>query len=324
MHTTVDTGTAQRPAGFVAYTNVDANVTFKNCVSDATLKGDKHGGGFIAQHANKGAKATFIDCAFIGDLTGVGLKRSTGFVGITDADTTFTRCISFGKNSDNVNNGDFANLIQQNGQKPNKSTIVINDCYGITADPAQRAFVLETLKGMDITLTYGGTTLFTNEVADCETAMSDDDKATLDSRIKYLIEGETVNFDKTTFKTMYPVFADWTVTDVEVEYAEGKTITAVLPTSIVTLLAGSTDVPTAGGQTPEGGDDQTPSDNQTPSADNNTETQAPETTDTEAATTAAETEATEDRGCGGIIGVGAVVVMAVAGAAVVATRKKED
>ena len=324
MDTTVDTGTAQRPGGFFAYTNVDANVTFKNCVSDATLKGSSHGGGFIAQHANKGAKVEFIDCAFIGDLSGVALKRSTGFVGITDADTKFTRCLSLGKNSDNVNNGDFANLIQQSAQKPNKTKIEIIDCYGVTAYATQRAVVLENLTGMDISLTYGGNTIFSKEVADADTAMSDTEKASLDSKIKYLIEGDTVNFTKDNFKTLYPAFANWTVTDVTVEYAEGKTMPAIIPTSIVTLLAGSTDVPTGDDQTPGGDANQTPDPSDKSDEGDETETKAPETSDTKAETNAVTEDVEEDKGCGGVIGAGAIAIIAVAGAAVVATRKKED
>jgi len=320
IDSTVETSNNMRPGGFIGYTNKNASVTFKNCVSDTTCIGTRQGSGFIAQHTNENAYAEFTDCAFIGDISQGG-KRGTGFVGLCDADTKFTRCISFGKNDDNLVAGDFATLNRQGGQGDNKSKHEFYDCYGVSAFDVQPAVVLDNPQGMDIFVYYGGSLLYSKECADSTTALTDNEKANFESSFKYLIKGETVKYSKDTFKIMYPVFADWTVTDVEVEYYKNKNVAVAIPTSIVTLLSGSTDVPVVDNQTPSGDANQTPD-----QSDNNdeTETQAPETSDTKAETNAVTEDVKEDKGCGGVIGAGAIAIIAVAGAAVVATRKKED
>ncbi|MBE6706509.1 MAG: hypothetical protein E7577_02575 [Ruminococcaceae bacterium] len=322
LDTTVETSPQVRPGGFIAYTNKNAHVTFKNCVSAATLIGSQHGAGFVAQHTNEGASVEFIDCAFIGDVSQIG-KRSTGFVSLCDADSKFTRCISFGKNDSNLQSGDLAVLNRQGGQGENKSKHEFYDCYGITDVKDQTAVVYDNPLGMDIAVYYDGERVYSKECANIESTLADD-KINFEFAFKYLIKENTVNFTKEDFKTEYTAFAEWTVTDQVVEYSEGKTVPVIIPTVVKTLIDGSTDVPPpANNETPDDGADQTP---------DNGSTQTPDTgnTDTEAATEAATDAATEaeteeaKRGCGGIIGVSALAVLAVAGAAVVITRKKED
>ena len=321
--TVVDTGTAQRASGFFGYSNSNVNVTFKNCVSNATLICDKHGAGFIAQHANPGSKAEFIDCVFMGDLSRAG-KRATGFTAVTDGDMKFTRCLNLGKNGDNALSGDFATLHKQLAARETNTKYEFYDCYGITATKDQTAVVLENPLGMDMAVYYDGELAYSKQCENVNATTLLDDKINFEFAFKYLIKENIVNFTKEDFKTEYTAFAEWTVTDQVVEYSEGKTVPVIIPTVVKTLIDGSTDVPPpANNETPDDGANQTP---------DNGSTQTPDTgnTDTEAATEAATDAATEaeteeaKRGCGGIIGVSALAVLAVAGAAVVITRKKED
>ena len=331
VHGTVE-ATSVRPAGFVAYTNTDATLKFNNCVSDVTCKGGvKQSSGFVAQHANTGAYAEFTDCVFIGDISQSD-KRSNGFIGLCDAPTKMTRCISLGKNDDNAMSGDFMTLHMQGGQGETKTKLELIDCFGVTAIDTQMAVGYDNPKNYEIYVTYNGiVNYFYNDTNTTDKSLLDD-KDGFESAFKYLIKGEKNNFNKDTFKTTYPAYASCVITEDTVEYAEGKNINVMMPSLTNDLIDGKLDTtPPLEDNNATGGDESGDNtDNTTGTTDNTTDnttddkkddatTEAPKTTEP-AATEPAEAE----KGCGGVIGAGAATVMAVAALAVVATRKKED
>ena len=314
-----------RAGGFVSYGEVAGKVVFTNCVSACTVSGQR-ASGFVAQLNYDGSSAEFTDCAFIGDSTGAG-KYSGAFVALAVGNIKMTRCVSIGKESTNTETTTAAFMYIDNQNKitatSTPATVELVDCYAaINERPAIGTHSTRSW-GFNVTIKYGTATVYSKESSSTATLASD--ATTIAERVKYLAKGDTVTTTKDNFATTCSYLTDWEATNDIVAYAEGKTVVMVLPKDMYAFINASTDVPTDNGQTPEGGD-QTPSggDSQTSGTSNNTETEAAETTDTEAATTAAQTEATKEKGCGGVIGVGAVAVMAVAGAAVVATRKKED
>ena len=332
VHGTVE-ATSVRPAGFVAYTNTNAVLKFNNCVSDVTCKGAvKQSAGFIAQHTNTGASVEFTDCVFIGDISQAD-KRSNGFIGLCDGATKMTRCIALGKNNDNAMSGDFMTLYIQNAQLPNKTKLELIDCFGVTDIDTQMAVGYDNPKNYEIYVTYNGiVSYFYNDTNETDKSLLDD-KDGFDRAFKYLVKGEKNNFNKDTFKTDYPAFASWVVTEDTVEYAEGKTINVMMPSVTKDLIDGKLDTtPPIEDNNATGGDESTDStDSTTGTTDNKTEdktedkkddatTEAPKTTEP----AATEPVKTEKKGCGSVIGAGAATVMAVAALAVVATRKKED
>ena len=112
-------------------------------------------------------------------------------------------------------------------------------------------------------------------------------------------------------------FSDWTAT---IEDGGIKMpITAELAATVKAFNAPEIDDSNSGIITPPAGDD---------GANNNATNDTTETTDTEAPETkkAAETtEAAEKKGCGGVIGAGAIAIVAVTGAALaIGAKKKED
>lgn len=339
--------------GFVGFTNKGTesamnSVSFKNCVSDVVFtETGAQFGGFLGR-TSAFSKATFTDCAFLGDLSKAG-ANSSNFAGMTIGSVEMTRCVSLGRSSSNYQSGVFV-FLHHNGNGYD-ATVTLNDCYAAISGSTyssgtgenktewtQHAVGAHNAHSWRETLTvnYGGKQALQLETAENNTVYKN--MELVEGVMQYFAKGDTVNLTKDNFKANYTALSaddKWVVMgDETVTYATDKTVAKVMPAAVKALIE-TADAPADGTGDGNNGNDggnaggdngeNAGGENANPPAETTADTKADTAADTNNADgTDAETEA-EKSGCGSVIGGSAIALAAVIGGAfALVGKKKED
>jgi len=232
MEVSVDS-TKYRAGGFVAYVK-NGTTHFNRCVSECTFAGMR-AGGFLAQlNINTAVKLT--DCAFIGDLSGAG-KWSAGLVGLTVGNLEMTRCVSLGKGSANAETGMLVFLDHQNQSTTVVSDVKLADCFAAvdTADAIGAQSTRSFRFNFEIGYTNGESFTLATDATNTVAA----NLASIEAMFGYLANGSNVYLTSSNLAALCPQLTDWSVSNGTVSYADGKSVTKILPSGAQALIDGT-------------------------------------------------------------------------------------
>lgn len=311
-----------RVGGFIA--NGAGPVVFENvynamCIYAWRTDQKDIAGGFMGYATYSGTgDITVKDCVFAGSILaatdGMCISAFVGGINAANQELKYEDCLNIGTLKGGTAQGSFT--------IKNKGITKLDTCVvNATFDKDVGYLVARDLRGGTGISFEAKSVLYVGEVGtDC--------KGVYNLNASY--EGADPTATKVTVDNLKAVnswaathsiagFSDWTAT-IE-EGGIKMPITAELAATVVAFSAPPVD-PDAGnnGAVDNGGANDGASNNATNDTTETTDTAAPETT--KAAET---TEAAKEKGCGGVIGAGAIAIVAVTGAALaIGAKKKED
>ena len=299
-------------------------LTFDNCVSACKISSDVPVaggiGGYIGQTNAHKFTLKFVNCASYCDLSAaLGDRGVGGFVGYMRTNIELSNCFSACKQSGQDKYGAIGSITPSAVMTP-AFALKFADCYSAVSGSA-KAFAaeansihhsVEVKNGESTDLTIAAGTDIATKLAD------------LNGAVKYYTANDAL---------IAALGADkWVATETDVTYGTNSTMKMVLPVGVkdLTLVKPAETPDENPGETPDETPDNKPTetpDDKPTETPNDKPTETPETKAPE--TKAPETSATadtepKDEGCGSVIGISAIAIVAAAGVAVTVVRKKED
>lgn len=231
--------TSYKAGGFVAEVSASCTTTFKNCVSDCSIYASNTFGGFVGFCA-KGATTKMENCVFTGWLK-AGKGEFGGWIGRLVGNAEFTRCLMLGR-SDSGSWGAETFYLHNNNfggdtaLPDGGSTVKLVDCYVAPLVDADSGHAINGSSYFNLEISYTGESEPAYTVAYTSTV----DVAAASNAVKQFNLGPDTlaTYLRDHFKSEYPALAGVMVAanNQSVSYADGKSITKLLPKTVHQLL----------------------------------------------------------------------------------------